>query len=203
MKAKTLGKMGLIAGVLVSSVLATGCTPAVGSKKMDASKQVEAKAEAFGIVSKPGYYQDKNIGFTFTWPAQVMSKPAKKYLGEVLRWTGDKGIPAITLTVRDKSENAVPLEEMPRQFKEKFESMLKPGKNFELVEGKIAATSNGVPAAYARVNWEIGKEAFALVTVSLTVYKGDKMIIVTCTTPQGMPPTAVIDSWVKALKVEE
>ena len=204
MKMKISKKMCLIAGFCMSLTLATACSPAAGSKKMDASKKAEAKKEATasGIVSKPGFYQDKNIGFTFTWPMQVMPQPAKTYPGEVLRYRSKKGIPVITLTVKDKSEDAVSLEEAPQMFKDRFESLLKEGKKFELVEGKITTISNGVQGAYARVNWEIGEQAFKLVTVSLTIYKGDKVIVVTCTAPQAMPPLEVLNNWVKAIKVD-
>ncbi len=78
----------------------------------------------------------------------------------------------------------------------------KAGKGFELIEGEVTTLSNGVQAAYARVNWEIGKDAHKLVTVSLTVYKADKVIVITCTAPQDIPPVEVLNSWVKAIKVD-
>ena len=199
-----LNKMGMLAAMFLSLTLANACSPAGGTKKMDAPKKVVDKKEASasGIVLKPGFYQDKNVGFTFTWPAKIMSEPAIKLPGEVLRWRSKKGIPVVTVTVKDKTENTASLQEAPQFFKKRFASMLKEGRKFELVEGEITTISNGVQAAYARINWEIGKQAYKMVTVSITVYKDDKIIVVTCTAPQEFPPIEIINNWVKAIKVD-
>ena len=208
MKTRIPKKMYLIAAI-VSLTLATACAPAAGSKKMDSPKKMEAKKEApaSGIVSKPGFYQDKNIGFTFTWPAKVMSVQEKPLPGEVLRWKAKQGVPVITVTVGNRTTEQIPLEDAPKHFKKTFEAMLTKSKplgaqQFDLVEGKVTTISNGFPAAYARVNWEAGKGEHKLVTVSLTVYKNDKVIVVTCTSPQDVPPIEVLNSWVRAIKVD-
>ena len=193
MKARMLNKMWLLAGLLVSMTLATACSATGGAKQ---------EASATGIVSKPGFYQDKNVGVTLTYPAAIMSIPDKLQADEVLRMKSDKGVPVITLTVRDKSKNSGSLEEAPQTFKKLFEARLKGAGPFKLAEGKVMTLKNGVQAAYARVDWKIGKEAYKLVTVSLTIYKGDKVIIVTCTAPKDMPPVEVLDSWVQAIKVD-
>lgn len=204
MKTHMLNKMGLLVTIVVSLALMSACSPAASSKKVDTPKNDAVKKEAIasGIVLKPGFYQDKNVGFTFTWPAKIMSEPAIKYPGEVLRWRSKKGIPVITITVKDKTENAGSLEKTPQMFKDRFASMLKEGRKFELVEGKVTTVSNGVPAAYARVNWEIGKQKFKMVTASITVFKGAKVIVITCTAPQEFPPIEILNNWVKAIKVD-
>ena len=161
-----------------------------------------ATACAPAIVSKPGFYQDKNIGFSFTWPAKVMSVSDKLQPDEVLRWKSKSGAPVLTLKVKDKSNDNISLEEMPMIFKDSLQALLKGAKNFNLAEGKVITISNGTKAAYARVTWAIGKESYELVTVGLTIFKGNKIIVVTCTAPKGMPPVEVLDNWVKAIKVD-
>jgi len=53
------------------------------------------------IVSKPGLYEDPNVGISLAWPADVFTVEGKKKVNEVVRVLYPDQIPVLTLTIAD------------------------------------------------------------------------------------------------------
>ncbi len=204
MKEKMLRQLWLVVGLVVSLALVS-CAPS--AKKMDA-EPAEAASES-AIVSKSGLYHDRNLGVKLTWPAEVMSvNDPLQSATEVLRVRADNPnkIPVLVLGITDKTEDAAPItdvETVAGDFKDglKESQKITNSKRFKLKESKLVTLPNGTQGVYSLVTWKYGG-TFGLVTTSLTVYKGDKVITVSCTASPGNPPVEVMEKFVTAVVVD-
>ncbi len=186
--------MSWVVGLLVGVTLLISCAPA--AKKMDAP---EPEGD---IISRDGFYQDKKVGFSLAWPASVFTvKDDLQAKGEVVRVKHSANIPVITISVGPKTDETPALEGAAKAFKKGLKASQKGSKRFKLRDGKIITLANGVKASYAMVTWKYGG-SFGLVTVGLTVYKGNDVIIVSITAAPGQPAVEVLDKWLLALKVD-
>jgi len=196
MKKRMLGRLWLFVGLLVSLALVTACAPA--------AKKEAPKVANPDIVSKPGLYQDKKLGVTLTWPADVMSVNDKLQENEVVRAKHPQNIPVITMNIVDKVKDATPITDfkaVAKAFKNGLKASQKTSKRFKLRESKLVTLANGHQAVYSMTTWKYGG-SFGLVTVAVTAYKGDKVINVSCTAAPGQPPVEVLDKWIMALVVD-
>ncbi len=192
MKTKVLRRMWLFAALLISLAL-VACAPA--------PKKKPAALPEPDIVSKPGLYKDNIIGFSLSWPAQAFSVKADLQKDERVRVVNEATIPVLTIAVTPKKEDAPPLADIGNSFKNGLKETQVGSKRFKLRDNKLVKLANGVDAGYAMVTWKYGG-SFALVTVAVVVYKGDKVITVTCTSAPGQPAVEVMEKWVMALKVK-
>ncbi|NQU62720.1 MAG: hypothetical protein HQ517_00330 [SAR324 cluster bacterium] len=193
MKGKMLQRMWLFAGVFVSLALVTAFAPSV------------IKAEA-----KAGFYQNKEVGVTLTWPADVLSvndKLQKCGSGvEVVRAMHAQKVPVLTLSIADKAKDALPISDF-EGISKSFKNILKKcqsangSERFKLKESKLVTLANGTQAVYSMTTWKWGG-TFGLVTTALTIYRGDKVITVSVTAPPGQPPVEVMDKWIMAVVVD-
>ncbi|MFH2132547.1 MAG: hypothetical protein ABIK68_19375 [bacterium] len=183
MRGKLLRRLWLIAGLFVGLSLVS--------------------VEAADIVSKPGLYQDKTVGFSLTWPASVFTGTDKLASeAEVVRVLPEgQTLPVLTISVYDKTKETVALEKAGESFKDGLEKSQAGAKRFKLREDKMITLAGGVQANYAMVTWKWGG-TYALVTVGVTAFKGDKVIIVSCTSAPGQPAVEVLDKWVMALQID-
>jgi len=187
--------MSWVVGLLVSITLLISCSPA--AKKMDAP---EPEGD---IISRDGFYQDKKVGFSFAWPAEVFTvkDELQEGNGEVVRVKHSANIPVITIAVGPKTAKTPALEGAAKAFKDGLKASQKGSKRFKLRDNKIVTLANGVKASYAMVTWKYGG-SFGLVTVGLTVNKGNDVIIISITSAPGQPAVEVLDKWLMALKVD-
>ncbi len=203
MKEKMLYRLWLFAGLLVSLALVTACAPAA-KKKMDAPKMAEPD-----MVYEAGIYKNKALGITLTWPKDILSvKDPLSVKTEVVRVRADNAykVPVLTLNIVDKTKDAKPISDVEGVANDYAKGLEESqastnSKRFKLRESKAVTLANGMQAVYSMVTWKWGG-TFGLVTVNLTIYKGDQSINVSVTSVPGQPPVEVISKWIEAIVVD-
>jgi len=204
MKKTMIRRLWMFVGLFVSLALVTACAPA-GKKKMDAPQKSEAKMtnSASDIINEPGLYHDKKLGVKLVWDKNTFTEKAdlNSNMGEVLSVVYAQRVPSLQLSINDKTTDAGPLENAGKAFKKAYKKAMTSSKRFKLRDDKMITLSNGMKANYAMMTWKY-QGSISLVTASVTVYKGDKIIQVTCTSVPASPGIEVMDGWVKAVVVD-
>ncbi len=191
--------LGFCLSLLVAfTFLLSSCSQTAKTSDSDSASVSNKSAQ---ITNKPGFYEDRDIGFSLTWPADVFTVQGKMGKGEVVRVVHAMQVPVLTLAVIDVEKGkAVPLAESGNQMKASLKSI--PGsKRHKVIESSAFTMKNGVEAGYSVVKWRAGN--FGLLTYFVTAYRGDKQITVSCTAAPGQPSAEVMEGWVKALKVNK
>ena len=140
MKANVLRRMSLLLTLIISLAL-VACAPAA-KKKPAAAPEPE-------IISKPGFYKNNKIGFSFRWHKEAF--PVKRDLnpGEVISFAADTQIPNVSLYVVPKDDKTPPLTEAGETFKEILKGMFPSSKRFKLRESKMVSLASGMQANYS------------------------------------------------------
>ncbi len=191
MKEKIFRRLWLFVGLFVSLALISTC--AFAAKK---------------IISEPGLYKNSELGFSMTWPAEVLSVSDKLNAGEIIRVRAANAykIPVLHVAVSDKAKDAKPLSDfkaIAKAYKNGLKASQKAtkSKRFKLRESKLVTLSNGAQGVFSMTTWKYGG-SFGLVTLNLTLYAGEKVINVGITSAPGNPPVEVIEKWLMAAVVE-
>ena len=160
------------------------------------------------VINSPGFYRGSKLGFSMTWPAEVLSVADKLGPGEIIRVHAANAykIPVLHVAVSDKEKDAKPISEfkaIAKAYKDglKASQAVTKSKRFKLRESKLVTLANGVQGVYSMTTWKYGG-SFGLVTVNLTLYASKKVINVGITSAPGNPPIEVMEKWLMAAVVE-
>lgn len=182
--------------IIAGTVFLTGCTTE-GAKPAETA--VTATDSGPAIVTKPGYYEDKTIGFSLTYLADLFSVENELTKGVVLFREHAQQVPSIVIRVEDKPEG-VALENIGEWFKEFFKAINPESDRFKIVEDKMAKLSTGVDAHQTIIKWRY-QGTVPLYTAVVSVYKNDKIIHVLTTSVPGQPAPKVLMQMAMALKI--
>jgi hypothetical protein len=131
-------------------------------------------------------YVNEELGLSFEYPADFI-ETAPLYPGEITRFTkpNEYGVPVITVSVRDRSDD-VQLIDLPGRVI-KFMGVSIPGSSgFEILEEKSVELPDGADAVIVQFSWVLPDGSTVMETVSVFAFSGDRQFTVTANTIQGL-----------------
>jgi len=183
--------------VMICLVFLTGCvqqgaTPVKGDAKA-------AVAES-AIISTPGYYEDKTLGFSIKYHAETFSVVNELRENEVLYREGAQKVPTLSIKVKDIPAG-VALKDIGAQIVSDFKKDYPASERFQLVESKMVKLETGMDANSSVIKWKY-QGSVMLYTACVSAYKNGKVIYVFTTSVPGQPPIEILTKMAMALKVE-
>lgn len=183
--------------LMVGVALITGCAQQSASP---AKEEVKAASEP-AIVSTPGYYEDKNLGFSMKYHVKSLSvvNELKEQFNEVLSVSGPQKVPALTIQVAD-AKNDVALENIGESTLEWFKKNYPDSTRFRIVESKMVKMESGMDANSTMFKWKY-QGTVPLYTACLSAYKNGKSIQTFVTSVPGQPPAEILTKMAMQLNV--
>ena len=185
-------RKGVIKLVLICVALAfsAGCTT---------TGTVSGDSAGPAIISSPGYYQNKNLGITYRYPADVFSVENELNPRELINREGEQKVPALVLRVNDIPQG-IALDGLGPWLKDDLQAHYDDSNGFKVVESKMVKLKTGMDANVTLIKWRF-QEAVPLQTACVSVYKNGKVIHVFISSVPGQPPTDILMQMVMALEV--
>jgi hypothetical protein len=185
-----------IALVIVGFAFLAGCTTE-GAKP--AKEEVKTQASASDIVTQPGYYEDKFLGFSIGYLKDIFTEENDLEEGVVLFREHAQKVPSLVVRVEDIPEGVV-LDKIGESFLEDFKADNADSDRFRLIESKMVKLKTGVDANATLLKWRY-QGAVPLYTAVVSAYKNNKVIHVLVTSVPGQPTVENLMLMAMALKV--
>lgn len=183
---------------MISLAVLTGC---VQQGVTPIKEDIKAAAVESAIISTPGYYEDKTLGFSIKYHAETFSVVNELRENEVLYREGVQKVPTLSIQVEDIPEG-VALENIGEKIKANFQDDYPDATRFKIVESKMVKLETGVDANSTVLKWKF-QGSVLLYTSCVSAYKNGKVIYVFTTSVPGQPPVEVLTKMAMALKVEK
>lgn len=189
---------GIRISVLITILFAIfcGCTSQTGP----GSDTVEMEQAETTVDQNLGYYENKELEVSFSWPRDVFPFEGKTEGNTVLSVSSEAGIPILNLIISPIQGEKLPLEELGEALKSGIKEAFPDSKRHKVLKSQKISLANSKSANYSVIKWKY-KGALSLVTVAVTAYKNDKQITVSCSSVPGRPSMEKIERWVKAIKL--
>ena len=207
MKQQNFNRFGSLFVLLAALLVFTGCvsqtaTPAKAEKKAAApavAKAAAPEAKKAATDIKMGHYENKEVGFSIAYPADVFSVENKVEGNIVLFRENSKQVPSILVRV-DDIPAGVALDQIGEWFVADYKAASPNSDRFKIVESKMVKLKTGVDAHQTLMKWRYEK-AVPVYTAVVSAYKNGKAIHVLTTSVPGQPATDVLMQMAMALKV--
>jgi hypothetical protein len=151
------------------------------------------------VISEPGYYEDKGLGISLTYPADVFSVENDLLKGEVVNSEGEQRLPAIVLRIDDITEG-VALNDIGNWLLEDFKIKYPDSDRFKVMESKMVKLQTGMDANSTLLKWRY-QGTVPLYTACVSAYKDNKAVYVFTTSVPGQPPADILTKISMALQV--
>jgi hypothetical protein len=151
------------------------------------------------IVSSPGFYEDKSLGFSVKYNPELFSVENELQPGVRLHRESQQKVPSMILLVNDAPED-LPLAEISEKIKQDFSLKYPDSQGFEVVENTMAKLASGVDVNQTLLRWRY-QGMVPLSSACVSSYKGDKVIQVITTSVAGQPSSEVLMKMAMALSV--
>ncbi len=160
MKQQNFNRLGSLFVLLAALLAFTGCVsqtaaPTKAEKTASAPAATEAAAPAAKEAPadiKLGHYEDKALGFSIAYPADVFSVENELEGNAVLFRENSKQVPSIVVRV-EEIPVGVALDQIGKWFLEDFKTANPESDRFKIVESKMTKLKTGVDAHQTLMKW--------------------------------------------------
>jgi hypothetical protein len=182
--------------LIVSFFLLSGCAKEAQTAKPAGTNAGEGDGM---IINKPGYYEDKNIGFSLKYPVAFFPNVNDLAEGEVLSVEGDERVP--TLVIRNEPiPEGLALKDMRIEIMRVMKKAFPDAKRIKIIETEMVTLASGVEANYTMMKWRYAG-SIPIITVMVTTYTKGRMVRSVTSSVPGDPPIETLNDWVMALQV--
>ena len=176
--------------LLVGVFLITACAPSAQKTQTDGA------AANNPITDDPGFYEDKTLGYSMTYPAGLLKNRMEARKGEVLRVRGSGA--SMNLNVIPLPEG-LSLADTGEWHKNRLIKMYPDSTRHRVTESNVVDTASGVKGNLCIITWSWQGQS-PLVTVIMSIPKNDMLIFASTSVRPGFVERQL--AVVKGLKVQ-